>query len=201
MNNHYNLISMGIAFAGCGIMYLFYEKKEGSIRRMVVIAVMTTMAVLGRFVFAAIPFFQPVTAVVTLSGIFLGPQCGFLVGSLAALVSNIFFGQGPWTPFQMMAWGLIGTIAGLPFLRKVLTRRGPLVLYGIFAGCFYSFFMDIWTVLSLVGGFNLKQYLVALGTAVPVTATYVVSNVVFLMLTIKPVGEKLKRLQIKHGIF
>ena len=168
---------------------------------MVLLSVMTAISVVGRFIFGPIPFFKPVTAIVVLTGIYMGPESGFLVGSLSAVVSNIFFGQGPWTPFQMFSWGVIGLVAGIPGLRAILRHRVPLVIYGIFAGMAYSGIMDIWTVFSLEGGWNWSRYLVALGTAVPVTITYCVSNVVFLMLTIKPIGEKMNRIQVKHGIF
>lgn len=201
MNRYYNLISMLIAFGACAVFYYAYEKREGSIRRMVMISVMTAISVLGRCLFAPVPAFKPVTAIVVLSGIFMGPQAGFLVGSLSALISNIFFGQGPWTPFQMFAWGIIGVTAGLPHMRKLLQNRIPLIIYGMIAGVFYSLFMDIWTVYSLIGHFSWSRYLLALSTAVPYMIGYMISNVVFLMLTIKPVGEKLKRMQIKHGIF
>lgn len=197
----YNLVSLMIVLTACFAFYLTYEKREGSIRRMVLLAVMTAISVAGRFIFGPIPFFKPVTAIVVLTGIYMGPESGFLVGSLSAVISNIFFGQGPWTPFQMLSWGLIGLMAGIPGLRALLRYRGPLVLYGIFAGMAYSGIMDIWTVLSLGYGWSWPRYLAALGTAVPVTITYCVSNVVFLMLTIKPIGEKMNRIQVKHGIF
>ena len=119
----YNIVSMMIVFVACTAFYLAYEKREGSIRRMVLLAVMTAISVVGRFIFGPIPFFKPVTAIVVLTGIYMGPESGFLVGSLSAVVSNIFFGQGPWTPFQMFSWGIIGLIAGVPGLRSVLRRR------------------------------------------------------------------------------
>lgn len=201
MDRRYNLISVMIAFFACIPFYFAYEKREGSIRRMVMIAVMTAIAVVGRLIFGPIPAFKPVSAVVILAGIYMGPESGFLIGSLSAVVSNLFFGQGPWTPFQMLTWGVIGLISGLPGLRILLRRRLPLAVWGLLAGILYSGIMDIWTVLSLIDGWNWSRYLLALSTAVPYTITYMVSNVVFLMLMIKPVGEKLNRIQIKHGIF
>lgn len=201
MDRRYNLISVMIAFFACIPFYFTYEKREGSIRRMVMIAVMTAIAVVGRLIFGPIPAFKPVSAVVILAGIYMGPESGFLIGSLSAVVSNLFFGQGPWTPFQMLTWGVIGLISGLPGLRILLRRRLPLAVWGLLAGILYSGIMDIWTVLSLIDGWNWSRYLLALSTAVPYTITYMVSNVVFLMLMIKPVGEKLNRIQIKHGIF
>lgn len=197
----YNIVSVMIAFLACVPFYFTYEKREGSIRRMVMIAVMVAMAVLGRLIFGAVPAFKPVSAIVILTGIYMGPEAGFLVGSLAAVVSNIFFGQGPWTPFQMLTYGITGLISGLPGLRWILRKRLPLAIWGLLAGILYSGIMDIWTVLSLIDGFNWERYLLALSTALPYTITYMVSNVVFLMLTVKPIGEKLNRIQVKHGIF
>ena len=100
-DRRYTLVSMMIAFLACFFFYLTYEKKEGSIRRMVMIAVMTTITVISRLIFGVVPGFKPMSAIIILTGIFMGPECGFLVGSLSALTSNIFFGQGPWTPFQI----------------------------------------------------------------------------------------------------
>ena len=130
----YNLISAAIALFACLPFYFAYEKREGSIRRMVILAVMTAMTVTGRCVFALIPYFKPTISIVILSGLYLGPEAGFLVGSLSAVISNIFFGQGPWTPFQMLTWGVLAMIPGLPVFRKILRKRIPLVAYGIFAG-------------------------------------------------------------------
>ena len=197
----YNLVSVIVAFLSCLPFYMAYEKREGSIRRLVLIAVMTAIAVSGRLMFGPLPYFKPMIAIVILTGIYMGPESGFLVGSLSAVISNIFFGQGPWTPFQMLTWGILGLLPGLPFLRMLLRKRGPLIVYAIFAGGAYSWIMDIWTVFSLDGAWNWGRYLAALGTALPVTITYMVANVVFLMLTLKPIGEKMERIQIKHGIF
>lgn len=200
-NRRYNLVSGMIAFLACLPFYFAYEKREGSIRRMVMVAVMTAIAVVGRLIFGPVPAFKPVSAVVILAGIYMGPESGFLIGSLSAVVSNLFFGQGPWTPFQMLTWGIIGLISGLPGLRVILRRRIPLAIWGLVAGVLYSGIMDIWTVLSLIDGWSWSRYLLAFGTAIPYTITYMVSNVVFLMLMIKPIGEKLNRIQVKHGIF
>ena len=86
-----------------------FERKVTGTRRMVLVAVMTAISVLGRF----IPFFKPITALTVITAMYLGGEAGFLVGSLSALLSNFYFGQGPWTAFQMLAWGLIGYVAGL----------------------------------------------------------------------------------------
>ena len=148
--------------------------------------------------FSYIPHFKPVTAIIILAGIYLGAEAGFLCGSLSVLCSNFIFGQGPWTPFQMVAWGLIGFIAGIlanPFKRYIWL----LLLYGVISGIFYSLFMDILTVLWLDGGFTGKKYLAAITTSLPITATYVVSNVLFLFVLVKPLGKKIDRIKEKYG--
>lgn len=197
----YNAVSVLIAFGACIPFYYAYERREGNVRRMVVLAVMVALAVAGRFVFAMIPGFKPVTAVVVLTGIYMGPEAGFLTGSLTAFLSDMLFGQGPWTPFQMAAWGSLGFIAGLPILRRLLKRRIPLAIYGFAAGFAYSMIMDIWTVLSYETGFSLQRYGLALMSALPFSFTYAVSNVIFLMLGIGSIGRKLERIRVKHGIF
>ena len=101
----------------------------------------------------------------------------------------------------MLTWGIIAMIPGLPIFRKTLRHRIPLVLYGIFAGMAYSWLMDIWTAISWYGSFTWEGYRAALISAIPVVVVYCISNVMFLMILLKPIGEKLERIQIKHGIF
>lgn len=197
----YNLISIIIAFLSCLPIFFSFEKGKTSTRKMTILSVMVAISVAGRFVFAAIHGFKPVTAIVVITAIYFGSEAGFLTGSLSAIISNIYFGQGPWTPFQMFSWGMLGLIAGLPFMRKLLLKNKIiLAIYGVFAGVIYSLMMDVWTVLAMDGVFNAKRYIAAVTTALPVMAIYAVSNVVFLMLAIKPFGEKLERIKTKYGI-
>ena len=181
------------------VFYARFEKKQTRTRRMVIIAVMTALSVLGRFIFSVIPAFKPITAIVVITAIWLGPECGFMVGSLSALISNFYFGQGPWTPFQMVAWGLLGVIAGL--INKPLKKsRIALALYGLFAGIAFSCIMDVWTVMWFNDGFAWNLYITAIITAIPQIITYAVSNVVFLLALGRPFGEKLERVINKYGI-
>lgn len=181
------------------LFYAGIEKKIVGTRRIVIISVMTALSVIGRFIFAAIPGFKPITAIVVITAVWLGPESGFMVGSLSAVISNFYFGQGPWTPFQMFAWGLIGLIAG--YLGKYLKKNRPLLaVYGALAGVFFSFVMDIWSVLWANSTFNKNMYLAALITAIPYTISYAASNVIFLLLLGKPFGDKLERVKIKYGV-
>ena len=189
------LVSLAAAGLALLLFAVGFDRKKIGTRRMVICAVMTALAFAGRF----IPFLNPITAMAVITGIYMGSEAGFLVGSLAALLSNFYFGQGPWTVFQMLAWGLIGFFAGV--LSKRLKANMPLLLiYGALCGVMYSFIMDIWTVLWYNKGFSLDLYGAALVSAIPYTLSYMVSNVLFLALLFKPFGVKLERVRVKYGI-
>ena len=191
----YLIVSLGIAALTLLLFMTGFERRNIGSRRMVITAIMTALAVFGRF----IPMFKPITAICVITAIYLGAEAGFFCGSVSVLISNIYFGQGPWTPFQMLGFGLIGLIAG--YLAKPLKRSIVLlVTYGALAGAAYSFLMDIWTVLWYSGGFDPRLYLAAITSALPFTLVYAASNIIFLLILSRPVGNKLERIKIKYGV-
>jgi energy-coupling factor transport system substrate-specific component len=189
------IIALAVALLALLLFAAGFEKKSTGTRRMVIVAVMTALCFAGRF----IPFLKPIAALTIITALYLGGEAGFLVGALSAVLSNFYFGQGPWTAFQMLSWGLIGLFAGI-FSEKLLKSRTLLLIYGAMTGIAYSFIMDIWTVLWYNQGFNIKLYAAALVSAIPYTVSYAVSNVLFLYLLAPPFGEKLQRIKIKYGV-
>lgn len=189
------IIALAAAVMALLLFAAGFEKKSTGTRRMVIVAVMTALCFAGRF----IPFLKPIAALTIITALYLGGEAGFLVGAMSAVLSNFYFGQGPWTAFQMLAWGLIGLFAGI-FSEKLLKSRILLLIYGALTGIAYSFIMDIWTVLWYNQGFDIRLYLAALVSAIPYTASYAVSNVLFLYLLAKPFGEKLHRIKVKYGV-
>lgn len=143
------------------------------------LSVLTALSVLGRIGFAYIPFFKPVSAMVVVAGMTLGPGCGFACGAMSALISNFVFGQGLWTPFQMLAWGFIGLMSGL-CSRILLKSRWVMIPWGMMSGITFSLIMDIFTMLWMDGGFNLSRYVVLIMAALPVTGIYMLSDSLFL---------------------
>lgn len=197
----YAWVSLCVALLSCLPVFLQFERNRSGVgtKRLVLIASMTALSVLGRILFTPLPGFKPVTATVVITALYFGGEAGFLTGSLSALLSNFWFGQGPWTPFQMFSWGLLGLIAGwlaVPLRRSRLLLAG----YGAVSGALYSAIMDVWTVLWADGTFNLSRYAAALASALPFTVLYAVSNVVFLLLAGKPIGKMLERVQTKYGL-
>lgn len=193
---------MILAGISCIPYYFKYEKTKPQTRETVVLAVMIALTVMSRIIFAAVPGFKPVSAMVIICGMAFGKESGFVCGSLSAFVSNFFFGQGPWTTFQMLSWGVIGWAAGVLNCRKWLeNHRIGLVLYGSVAGIFFSALMDVWTVLAVGNGFQWMRYLVVLGTSIPVTVEYCVSNILFLWILHPVFMRKLCRVKYKYGFY
>lgn len=191
----YAFVSLAVAVLANLLFIAGFEKKQTGTRRLILVSVMIALSAAGRL----IPLFKPVTALTIITGICLGGESGFLVGSLSAVISDFYFGQGPWTPFQMLAWGLIGLLAGI-LAAPLKKSRFALLAYGALSGVIFSFIMDIWTVLWYNGSFDAGLYLAALATAVPYTVLYAVSNVIFLQLCAKPFCEKLERVRVKYGV-
>ncbi len=189
-HRRYLVISLGAAVLSLLLFSASFESRRTSSGTAAAAAVMTALAVTGRLV----PVFKPSAAVIILTGVWLGPETGFLVGSLSALISNTVFGQGPWTPFQMLAWGLCGLAAGYlsPLLKK---SRPALMAYGAVSGAAYSLFMDVFSVLWYTDGLSREAYLAAVASALPFTAVYIVSNAAFLFIAAKPIGRRLGRLR------
>lgn len=189
------LVSLGVALLSLLLFLSSFERRKTGSRRLVIVSVMTALCIAGRF----IPLFKPVTALTIITAMYLGGESGFLVGALAAVLSNFYFGQGPWTAFQMLAWGMLGLIAG--YLQRPLKKsRVLLLVFGVLSGVAYSLVMDVWTVMWYDGAFNTKLYVSAVVTALPHTILYSVSNLIFLWFLARPFGEKLERVRIKYGV-
>jgi energy-coupling factor transport system substrate-specific component len=130
------------AFAVLAAGFAWLERGTISARDLTLVATLGGLAAAGRVLFAPIPSVQPVTVLVAASGVALGPKRGFAVGAVAALASNFFLGQGPHTPWQMLAWGGCGLLGGL--LRPLLRRRLAFAAFVVALGFAFGAAMDVW---------------------------------------------------------
>lgn len=199
-NRNYGVLSMVLAMVACIPFFYQYEYQKVWAREVVLVAILCTMAILSRMLFAPIPAFKPMTAIIILCGMGFGKEAGFLCGAMSALLSNMFFGQGPWTPFQMFAWGIIGCLAGVCNRNHHLEHAITLSVFGGCSGVLYSLLMDIWSALSIDQGFHWHRYQALLLTSLPFMLAYVVSNIIFLAILGKPMMKKIKRIKWKYGI-
>ena len=132
------LAAVAVVVAG----FAWLEASPTSAKDLTLVATLAGLAAAGRVLFAPIPSVQPVTVIVAAAGLALGPRRGFAVGAVAALASNFFLGQGPHTPWQMLAWGGCGLVAGLA--RPVLDGRLPFAAFCVALGFAYGTLLDLW---------------------------------------------------------
>lgn len=183
--------------------FLAFEGRKPQARELVLIAVLCALAVVSRAAFAWLPNFKPLYAVIIVSGIALGGNTGFLVGAISAFASNFLFGQGPWTPWQMLAYGICGLVAGLCYHRKNKLPRDPFSL-GLFGFALVMFIVcPILDTCSIFTGLST----VSKSAVITVYTTAIITNIiqagctfVTLLLLSKPVLFILERIITKYGL-
>lgn len=203
----YYVISALVAIYSLVPFFVGFERSKPQIRELVVISVLIAIGVIGRQAFFMLPQMKPVIAISVIAGASLGPGAGFLVGAMIAFVSNFFFGQGPWTPWQMMALGLAGMFAGLIFQKW--NRRGPkpskvhkiaVCVFGLVSGYFYGLIVDLWTLFGYTEKPSLNAYLVVKSTAIWFDTLLAISTFMFLWVLYAPMIKKLNRIKLKYGM-
>ena len=198
---HYLLISILFILAILLPSIIRFSKRNMSSREMVMLAVLAAIAGVSRIPFAPIPSVQPTTFVIIASAIALGPQSGLIIGASAALISNMVLGQGPWTPWQMVCWGMAGFIAGLlakTFFMKKMTWR---LIYGFIVGFVFGWVMNMWIFFSGFGELNWETFILLNTQSVAFDLAHALSNVFFLFLFSAIWIKILNRFKDKYGVF
>ena len=185
--------------------FALFEKRKPKVTELVVLAALCAVGVGGRVALVHVPQFKPVAALVIVSGVCFGGEYGFLVGSLVAFLSNFFFGQGPWTPWQMFAFGLIGLLAGVFFYPPKKVRgslyRLRLCVFGFLTVLvLYGGLLDMATVLMAEPYPTLAAFLAAFAAGFPLNLIHAFSTVLFLFFFGEPLMEKLERVKTKYGL-
>ena len=181
--------------------FLTFEGRRPQARELVVIAVMCALAVAAR-VAIPIPNFKAIYAIIMIAGIAFGPESGFLVGAVAALASNFFLSQGPYTPWQMMGYGAGGMLAGFLFQKGRLPRKPLLMGIVGFFGVLLLVgpLLDTCTVFLAPISMNLTSILAIYISGFPVNVSQGLSTFAVMVLLGKPLLEKLERIQVKYGM-
>ena len=182
--------------------FLIFEGRKPQARELVIIAVLCAIGIAGRAALFMLPQFKPVMAVVIISGVAFGGETGFLVGAMTMLASNVFFGQGPLTPWQMFAMGIIGFLAGVLFRKGWLRRsRGALSIFGALAAILiYGGIMNPASALTWVGELNGKILLTYYISGLPFDCIQAAATWLFLFFGAEPMLEKLDRIKVKYGL-
>ena len=178
-----------------------FEGRKPQAREMVIIAVMCAIAIAGR-VAIPIPHFKAVFAFVMLAGIAFGPETGFMVGAITALVSNFFYGQGAYTPWQMFAYGAGGMAAGFCFAKDWLPRtRAAMAIFGFFAVVLWvGPLLDASSLFLMITTVNTNSVIAVFTAGFPANMANGVATALVLLLLGKPLLDKLDRMKVKYGI-
>lgn len=161
------------------LSYFYLEKSSLGTKEIAIIATLSAFTAMSRIVFVAIPNVKPVTFLVALSGFVFGPYEGFLVGSTSAFLSNIFFGQGPWTPWQMFSWGVIGGVAGYWGKKnsKVSVMKFSIVCF--LFGFMFDWIMNIWNIIGFVKPITLNSIILTYLTSLTFDIMHGASSFIF----------------------
>lgn len=193
----YYVVSLIIILAGTMRFLLSFEKSHPSVQMMTIIAALCGLAIASRIAFFFLPQIKPIAAVVIISGIVFGGEAGFVTGAISAFVSNFYFGQGSWTPFQMFSLGLIGFFAGILFKKR--QNRILVAVYGFFSVIIlYGGIVDLNTVFMVSGKLNAGVATGIYLSALPFNVIFGVSTAAFLFLLYNPVVRRLERISRKY---
>lgn len=197
----YYLVGVAVILLTCLPFFLVFENHRPSAREVVVIAVMSALAVAARAAFAVVPAFKPMMGVIILAGMACGPEAGFLVGAVAAFASNFLFGQGPWTPWQMFAYGFSGFLAGAGVRLGLLPKKKlPMAVFGFFAVVLaVGPILDTCSVFTMPAQVNLTTAAAIYLAGFPYNVTHGLSTMVTLYLVGEPMLGKLDRVRRKYG--
>lgn len=205
MMRGYYFTSMCIIVISIFIFLWSFEKRKPKTREIVTLAVMTALAVVGRLAFFMTPQVKPCAAIIIITGVMLGRQSGFLCGALTAFVSGFFFGQGPWTPWQMIAFGIIGFLSGVLFSKKNIKyayNKWIISIYGFLATfVIYGFILDTATVFMYTDTPKTETFVATYLSGIGFNLIHAVSTFVVLFLISNATIKKLERLKIKYKMF
>ncbi|MBN6185729.1 ECF transporter S component [Aneurinibacillus sp. BA2021] len=192
-----SIIGLGLAFLP---FILRFEQRKVSARELVLLALLAAIAAVSRVPFAPLPGVQPTSFVIMVAAFVFGPEAGFLIGVAAALVSNMFLGQGPWTMWQMFGWGMMGATAG--WLRHTFIMQslyGKLV-FGFIWGFLFGWIMNVWYLISLPDAFGWQLVIAAYMQSFYFDLAHALSNVFFLLVFERVWSRVLRRFKKKYGL-
>lgn len=181
--------------------FMAFEKRKPQARELVVLAVMIALAVIGR-VAIPIPHFKATFAVIMLAGIAFGPEAGFIVGAVTAFASNFFYGQGAYMPWQMMAYGAGGMLAGFVFIKNKIPRKPWIMaIFGFFAAVLWiGPLLDTSHIFIMMSEINSATILSSLASGFSVNVSQGICTAIMMLVFGKPLLEKLDRIKQKYGM-
>ncbi|MDE5996024.1 MAG: ECF transporter S component [Eubacterium sp.] len=198
----YYLVALAVLLECMLPFFMVFEGRKPKARELTIIAVLCALGLAGRAAFFMFPEFKPVLALTIIAGVAFGGETGFLVGAVTMLTSNVLYSQGPWTPWQMFAMGIIGFLAGILYKKGLLRRsRISLCIFGAITSIvIYGGIVNpsalIWSNEGLNWSIILSYYV----TGFPMDCIHAVATAIFLWFISEPMLEKLDRIKTKYGL-
>lgn len=198
----YLFISLSIIIETLIPFFMVFENRKPKARELVIISVLCAIAALGRTAFFMLPQFKPIVALIIICGVCFGAESGFLVGAVASFVSNFFFGQGPWTPWQMFTLGIIGFVSGLLFRKGIIRKtKMSLCVFGFFATLvIYGGIINPASVIMWYPNPPFEMIISAYIMGIPYDLIHAAATAFFLWFIGEPMIDKLERIKIKYGL-
>ena len=196
----YLLLSMIIIAAIMIPFFARFEWRDVGGREVVLLAMLAAIAAVGRVPFAALPSIQPTSFIIIMAGLVFGAESGFIVGAVAAIVSNFFLGQGPWTPWQMYGWGMMGMTAGLLRNTSWMKTLWGKCTFGFIWGYFFGWIMNMWVIVGNIEAISWNYILGIYVSSIYFDLAHALSNVFFIIVFGASWVKILQRIQRKYGL-
>ena len=203
INQHYYLISILLIIVAFVVCFFRYEKKKPQPREIVTLAVMSAISIASRAAFSMIPFFKPMMGIIMITSMAFGSSAGFLTGAVTGFVSNFLFGQGPWTPWQMFAYGAGGALAGFftkkGWMQEEKKLQTAMIGYGIIQ-FFVGPILDLCSIFTMGQTIKWEYVLTIFISGMIPNLIHGGATFFTLFLVGKPMLEKLNRIKLKYGM-
>lgn len=199
-HRQYWLLSLVFVALAMLPFFMKYEAKKMQSREVMMMVMLIAIAAVSRVPFAAIPSVLPMTFIIIVSALVFGAQSGFMIGALSAIVSNILIGQGPWTPWQMFGWGMIGCVAGLLKDTWWMRTMWGKVIFGFVAGILFGWMMNLTSVIAIMADISWGAIMTIYAAGAVFDLLHACSNVVFILIFAKSWIRILERFKKKYGL-
>lgn len=196
----WNVLSWAAVVGFLSLVFIWYEYRKKTLREIPLVVSLAAVAAVGRLPFAGLPSVQPTTFLVLISGYVFGVLPGGMVGIIAAFVSNLFLLHGPWTPWQMFAWGLAGCSGG--WLGLLFPRGSKYVLaaFGFLWGFWFGWIMNFWYWMSFVYPLNWQTWISVNASSFYFDFAHAATNFVLTLLCADPLRHLLERYRNKLSV-
>lgn len=199
----YYIASVIIMILAMVPFFVSFEGRKPDARYLAILAVLTAIAVVSRIAFMWLPSFKPMAGFIIMTAIAFGPQAGFMSGALSMIISNIVFGQGPWTPWQMFCYGLIGFFAGLLANARIMSEKHVIrtsVLSFILVTVLSSAILDTSSLFLMIAAINEASIISVYTAGIFLNIMNATASALCVFILLKPFMRILNRLKLKYGI-